>query len=75
MAKLARDDTIPIALRARMFTELATYIAPRRKSVELSGPSGQPLEPRPAFDMSLLTPEERETLTGLLGKARVGDGS
>jgi hypothetical protein len=51
---------------------LATYIAPRRKAVELSGPNGQPLEPQPAFDMSLLTPEERDTLASLPGKARVG---
>lgn len=72
MAKLAQDTTLSIKLRARMLTELATYIAPRRKAVKLSGPNGQPLEPRPAFDMSLLTPEERETLTSLLGKARVG---
>ena len=72
MAKLARDDTVPIALRARMFAELANYTAPRRKAVELSGPNGQPLEPRPAFDMSLLTLREREMLTDLLNKARLG---
>ena len=75
MAMLAQDDSVPVALRARMFAELANYTTPRRKAVELSGPSGQPLEPQPAFEMSLLTLEERETLTKLLNKARIGRGS
>jgi len=36
MAKIAMDDAAPIEVRARMFSELATYVAPKRKAVEHS---------------------------------------
>lgn len=36
MAQLAMDDTNPPELRARMFAELAQYVAPKRKAIEAS---------------------------------------
>ena len=36
MARLAMDDTLDPALRGRMFSELAQYVAPKRKAVEHS---------------------------------------
>jgi hypothetical protein len=69
MAKLATDESLPAALRARMFAELATYIAPRRKAVELSGPNGGPIETDCNFDYTVLSDSELKTLTVLLDKA------
>jgi hypothetical protein len=37
MARIATDESNPIELRARMFAELAQYVAPKRKAVEYSG--------------------------------------
>ena len=40
MAKLALDETNPPELRGRMYSELAQYVAPKRKAVELSAEPG-----------------------------------
>ena len=37
MALIALDESNTAELRARMFAELAQYVAPKRKSVEFSG--------------------------------------
>jgi hypothetical protein len=37
MAHIALDQLNPIELRARMFAELAAYVAPKRRAVEHSG--------------------------------------
>ena len=37
MARIAMDETIDMQIRARMFTELAQYVAPKRKAIEHSG--------------------------------------
>jgi len=39
MAALAMDPSSPPELRGRMYSELAQYIAPKRKAVEYSGDS------------------------------------
>lgn len=39
MARLALDVTNPPELRARMYSELAQYVAPKRKSVDVSSTS------------------------------------
>jgi hypothetical protein len=36
MARLAMDDTLDPTLRGRMFSELAQYVAPKRRAVEHS---------------------------------------
>ena len=43
MAKIAIDSRQPIELRAAMFKELAQYVAPKRKAIEVSGPDGDAL--------------------------------
>ena len=40
MAAIATDEKQDIALRAQMFKELAQYVAPKRKAVEMSGADG-----------------------------------
>src|SRR4030095_67280 len=40
MARLAMDESNPPELRGRMFSELAQYVAPKRKAVEHSAGNG-----------------------------------
>ena len=40
MARIAMDMTTPVEVRARMFAELAGYVAPKRKAVEHNGAGG-----------------------------------
>lgn len=44
MAQIAMDEGQPAALRGKMFAELAQYLHPKRRAVELSGPDGTPIE-------------------------------
>ena len=37
------DEKQDIALRAQMFKELAQYVAPKRKAIEMSGADGEEL--------------------------------
>ena len=37
MARIAMDEAVPIEVRARMFAELAQYIAPKRRAIEHTG--------------------------------------
>jgi hypothetical protein len=39
MARIAMDITTPIEVRAKLYSELAQYIAPKRKAIEYSGES------------------------------------
>jgi hypothetical protein len=45
MARIAMDEANPIELRARMYSELAAYVAPKRKAVELSSEDEATTEP------------------------------
>jgi hypothetical protein len=40
MARIAMDKKTPFDIRARMFSELAQYVAPKRKALEHSGDGG-----------------------------------
>jgi hypothetical protein len=40
MACIAMDNTAPLEIRARMYAELARYVAPKRKAVEHSAQPG-----------------------------------
>lgn len=44
LAKIALDMNNSPELRARVLTELATYIAPKRKAIEVSGPGGDQIQ-------------------------------
>ena len=47
MAKIALDPQTPIELRARMFSDLAQYVAPKRRAMDHSGSEGMgPIEIR-----------------------------
>ncbi len=41
MARLAMDEANPPELRGRMFAELAQYVAPKRRAVEVSEPDSR----------------------------------
>lgn len=43
MAMIGDDPETPIEIRARMASELAQYVAPKRKAVEHSGEGGGPV--------------------------------
>ena len=75
MVTLARDEAVPVALRARLFMELATYVAPRCKAIDLTGKAGAPLDLGDTFNTAALTYQELETLLALLNKAEVIDPS
>ena len=44
MARIAEDRKQDMALRGKMYAELAQYCYPKRRSVEHSGPGGEPIE-------------------------------
>src|SRR4051794_40418318 len=71
MAAIAQDEAQPPALRARMYAELASYVAPRRKAIELTGSGGGPIETKAMIDLDALSTEEMTTLRDLLTKAGV----
>jgi hypothetical protein len=44
MAGIAIDESQPMQLRATMYRELAQYVAPKRKAMEVTGEDGGPLK-------------------------------
>lgn len=63
MARIAMDVANPVEIRARMYAELAQYIAPKRKSVEIGGGDASRvifnigIDRRPASDVFAPTPQ------------------
>ncbi len=43
MADMATDENVSESVRARLLCELASYIYPKRKAVEISGPDDEAL--------------------------------
>jgi hypothetical protein len=41
MARIAVDETADLSIRAQMYKELAQYVAPKRKAIEVKGEEGQ----------------------------------
>jgi hypothetical protein len=52
MAALAMDPRNPVELRGRMYSELAAYCYPKKKSIEHSGPAGGPIETTRALTLA-----------------------
>ena len=50
MARLAMDPTVDVAIRAQMLKELAQYLYPKRKALEVSGDPDTPLQHRCVID-------------------------
>jgi hypothetical protein len=44
MARIAMDENQPMQLWTTMYRELAQYVAPKRKAVEVTGEDGGPLK-------------------------------
>jgi len=42
MTRIAMDKHVELGLRAQMYKELAQYVAPKRKAVEVTGEDGGP---------------------------------
>ena len=72
MARIAMDASNPPELRGRMFAELASYVAPKRKAVELSGADGAPIsvQQHERLDVAVLDRDQRDQLRALLMLAR-----
>lgn len=68
IAKLTQDETVRTVLRARMFAELARYVAPRAKAADLTGSHGGPLDFVPEFNTDALSTEELQMLQDLMVK-------
>jgi hypothetical protein len=58
MALIAMDAANPPELRGRMYSELAQYVAPKRKAVEMGGPNGRPVEVEAVCRPPRMTREE-----------------
>lgn len=59
MAQLAMDDTNSPELRARMFAELAQYVAPKRKALQLSGKEFTPV----TFNIGIKKPNDEKSIS------------
>jgi hypothetical protein len=44
LARMAMDENTPIELRYRCNAELAQYVQPKRRAVEISGPGGTQID-------------------------------
>jgi hypothetical protein len=82
MFELATDSNNSPEVRLRACSELAQYVAPKRKAVEHSGPDGSAVqhEHLHVIDLNKLTPEELEAAEKLGAstarvKAGAGDSS
>jgi hypothetical protein len=69
MAKIAADKKNPIELRARMYAELAQYVYPKRRSMELSGVDGGAIETHDSAIESLAS--RVDSIAAALGEASV----
>jgi hypothetical protein len=73
MARIAMDESQPMALRASMYRELAQYVAPKRKTLEHSGETGGHAPPVFVIDIGA-PPQADGTITReQCDKAAIGD--
>ncbi len=60
MAEIALNDSYPVKLRARMFMELAHYVYPKRKTVDVRVAEPEPREQATADDVITWLDEQAE---------------
>jgi hypothetical protein len=60
MARIAMNKVHTPELRGRMYAELAQYVYPKRKSVEVSGDQDAPLGPTKVEIVIVPTPSEEQ---------------
>jgi hypothetical protein len=74
LVALARDEAAPLPLSARIYSDLANYVAPKRKAEDLCAILGrQPADDETRLDFSRLSDAELEAFTAMLQKAREVD--
>ncbi len=56
MAHIALDQSNPVEVRCRMFSELAQYVAPKRKAIEISDDEGKPAQQNLEIAVKLVKP-------------------
>ena len=64
MVELAKDEETPVAVKAKLASELAGFVYPKRKAVEYSGSDGGPIQHEVGMRPPL-TREEWERKHGL----------
>lgn len=69
---IANDPKTPIELRARVLIEIAQYIYPKKRSVELSGIGGGPIEVSDGSAFKLLKERLDRLAQRLQGQGRDG---
>jgi hypothetical protein len=63
LALIAMDTTNPPELRGRMYAELAQYVAPKRRALDVSGESAQPISIRIGIPQKPSTPSTQSPST------------
>lgn len=66
-------EPIKADLRGKMFAELAQYIHPKRKAVEVTGPDNGPIQHEHAVDLRSLTDDQLAALEALAEGAARGE--
>ena len=74
LVALARDEAAPLPLSARINSDLANYVAPKRKAEDLCAILGrQPADDDTRLDFSRLSDAELDAFSALLEKMRGAD--
>lgn len=66
-------EAIKADLKGKMFAELAQYIHPKRKAVEVTGPDNGPIQHEHAVDLRSLTDDQLAALEALAEGAARGE--
>lgn len=69
MARIALDEKTPMETRWRILAALASYVAPKRKAVELTGRDSESLAVDLSAQIEVLSDDELHTMLSLLEKA------
>lgn len=59
LAEIASDEKVDVAIRVKAHADVARYIHPQKKAVEVSGHEGGPIEVRSALVERLLSAMKR----------------
>ena len=74
LVALARDEAAPLPLSARIYSDLANYVAPKRKAEDLCAILGrQPADDETRLDFSRLSEAELDAFSAMLEKMRGAD--
>jgi hypothetical protein len=71
MMAIAMDKQVDVAIRARMFSELAQYVYAKRRAIEVSGPLGGAIQHEFTSARELLAAR----IAGIADRATAGSGT